>query len=67
MFEDIQRLDVPLSEILSIKRSVARTLYECDARVAAYSSSPLFISDLDIGELFDGTGEHEQRIRTGRV
>lgn len=58
MFEDMQREDsqVPLSEVLAIKKSVGRTLYECDARVAAYSSSPLFISDDDVYELFSGTG-----------
>ncbi|KAK4049491.1 hypothetical protein OIO90_005442 [Microbotryomycetes sp. JL221] len=62
MFEDIQRMDVPLSEILSIKRSVGRTLYECDARVAAYSNSPLFITDADIQELFHGTGSYQSIV-----
>ncbi|KAK4046280.1 hypothetical protein OIV83_006203 [Microbotryomycetes sp. JL201] len=56
MFEDIQRMDVSPAEILRIKQSVGRTLYECDARVAAYSNSPLFITDDDIAELFHGTG-----------
>ncbi|KAM0791491.1 hypothetical protein ACM66B_005944 [Microbotryomycetes sp. NB124-2] len=56
MFEDIQRMDVPPAEILRIKQSVGRTLYECDARIAAYSNSPLFITDADIRELFHGTG-----------
>jgi hypothetical protein len=59
MFADLQSEDseVPMAEVLAIKRSVGRMLYECDARVAAYSSSPLFISDDDIEVLFPGTGE----------
>lgn len=58
MFQDLQRsCNLSLGEVLAIKRSVGATLYECDARVAAYSSSPLVVSDADIEEYFQGTGE----------
>ena len=58
MFIDLQRdPEVSLGEVLAIKRSVGATLYECDARVAAYSSAPLCLSDQDIEDYFEGTGK----------
>lgn len=61
MYIDLQRdPEVSLGEVLAIKRSVGATLYECDARVAAYSSSPLVVSDQDIEDYFQGTGERPE-------
>lgn len=58
MFQDLQRsCGLSVGEVLAIKRTVGATLFECDARVAAYSSSPLVLSDSDIEEYFGGTGE----------
>lgn len=58
MFIDMHRdPNIPLDEILVMKRSVGVTLYQCDARVAAYSGSPPVVSDQNIHDYFEGTGE----------
>lgn len=67
MFQDLQRsCGLSVGEVLAIKRTVGATLFECDARVAAYSSSPLVVSDSDIEEYFGGTGVLMRCERRGR-
>ncbi|GAA6003790.1 uncharacterized protein JCM10292_003376 [Rhodotorula paludigena] len=58
LFRDMQHSDLPPSEVQAIKSSVGPTLFESDARIAAYLSMPVVISDNDLYEYFEGTGVH---------
>ncbi|GAA5940888.1 Zn(II)2Cys6 transcription factor domain-containing protein [Sporobolomyces koalae] len=49
---------LPPHEIDLIKRSVGVTLYESDARIAAWLSLPVLISEDDLANYFEGTGVH---------
>ncbi|GAA6059053.1 hypothetical protein JCM10212_001278 [Sporobolomyces blumeae] len=58
LFYDMQRGGVPQNDVEVIKQSVGLTLYESDARIAAWLSMPVLISEDDLFEYFEGTGVH---------
>ncbi|BGP40239.1 hypothetical protein JCM10449v2_004197 [Rhodotorula kratochvilovae] len=58
VFRDMQHAGLSPNEVQVIKLSVGPTLFESDARIAAYLSMPVCITEDDLYEYFDGTGVH---------
>ncbi|KDE08881.1 hypothetical protein MVLG_00978 [Microbotryum lychnidis-dioicae p1A1 Lamole] len=55
MFEDLQTSDMMSeAEVRDLKAAVGPTVYESDARVAAYLSMPVLIGNRDVKSYFDG-------------
>ncbi|KPV74745.1 uncharacterized protein RHOBADRAFT_53693, partial [Rhodotorula graminis WP1] len=56
LFRDMQHAsDLSYDEVQATKLRVGPTLFESDARIAAYLSLPVCITDEDLYEYFDGT------------
>jgi len=52
----MQRGGLPQHEVDLIKQSVGVTLFESDARIGAWLSLPVLISEDDLFDYFEGTG-----------
>jgi len=58
LFYDMQQGGLPQHEVDLIKQSVGVTLFESDARIGAWLSLPVLISEDDLFDYFEGTGRH---------
>ncbi|SCV71924.1 BQ2448_4618 [Microbotryum intermedium] len=68
MFEDLQASDtMSEAEVRDLKAAVGPTVYESDARVAAYLSMAVLISDQDVENYFDGANIIIPDLRTASL